>query len=298
MSRILLYPVKSCAGIELETANLTMRGLETLSSRPVRDREYLLVDSFPEKSTGYHKGLTQRDRGLQKMVLITPRIRGGKVQLGWDNQDMIELPCSDRGKELSVRVHLSFARGIDQGDEVARLLSDYLQKSVRLVRASPSFPRMAGQNYVKNDNQLSWQDAYSVNWLFEESVEEVRSMLGRELSHKNFRPNIVCSGGTPSLEHSFYHVQFGVVSGIQPKPSSRCMIVNVDYKTGIMPRTMPLTLQVLFDSYNWKDINKQMQAIFAENFLPSAQGRIEKFSDVFALSWRDPPLVYGKKVAS
>ena len=295
IAHLRLYPVKSCAGIELESANVTNRGLETFSSHPVRDREYMVVDADPEIGSRHHKFLTQRDRGLQKMSLIKPRLRDGRLVLTWDNQDQVEVPGILAGKELPVRVHSYLAKGVDQGDEVAKMLSDYLHRSVRLVRASGSFSRMASQHYVKNDNALSWQDAYSVTWLFLESVSQFQETLGRDISYMNFRPNIVGSGGAANLEHLFYHVGFRTLVGIQPKPSTRCMIVNVDQEIGVMSKEKPLPLQVLYDHFNWIDMNGQKQAIFAENFLPTSEGKIDRFDDIIALSVRDPPLVYGER---
>lgn len=294
ISRIHLYPVKSCAGIELESASMNTRGLETVSRRPVRDREYVIVEAHPERNTVHHKALTQRDRGLQKMCLITPRIHGDKLKLGWNNQDMTDISDAPAGKELPVRVHRSFATGIDQGDEVAKLLSDYLSRPVRLVRASGRFSRMSAQDYVKNDNPLNWQDAYSVNWLFEESVVKVGELLGRDVPYLNFRPNIVCSGGSANLEHSFYHVEFDGVKGMQAKPCTRCMMTNVDWKSGTMPTTKPLPLSVIYDNFGWLDLNNQRQAIFAENFLPGTGGIVKRNGKVIASSLRDPPLLYGR----
>jgi uncharacterized protein len=294
ISHINLYPVKSCAGIELESARMTTRGLETISYRPIRDREYVVVDAYPEMKTAHHKALTQRDRGMQKMSLITPQLHNGGLKLGWKGQDMVEIPRIEGGKEIPVRVHHSFATGVDQGDEVAKLLSDYLSKPVRLVRASGPFNRLSSQNYLKNENPLSWQDAYSINWIFEETIARLGKLLGREISFQNFRPNITCSGGSENLEHSFYHVAFDEVKGIQPKPCTRCMIVNIDWESGTMPVTSPLPLKAIFDNFSWLDIENKRQAIFAENFLPSTEGVVRRNDEVTAFSLRDPPLLFGK----
>ena len=294
ITRMLLYPVKSCAGIEILSARVTKQGLETISPKPLRDREYMLVDANPETATRCHKFLTQRDRGLQKMAMVTPSLRDGKLEVSFEGQDRIDIPDIVVGKELPVRVHAYHVTGVDQGDQIAKMLSDYLNKSIRLVRASGSFIRSASQHYVKNDNSLNYQDAYSVNWLFEESVCELQDYLIRDITYLNFRPNIVASGGAASSELAYYHVSMDGIEGFQPKPSTRCMIPNVDYETGKMQNGKRLPLQAIYENYNWIDKDGQRQAIFAENFLPNSEGEIHKSGEIEGLSLRDPPLSYGK----
>lgn len=294
ISHIRIYPLKSCAGIELERARATKRGLETVSPKPLRDREYMLVDAVPEMATRCHKFLTQRDIGLQKMAFVTPSLRNDRLELSFDRQDRIEILDIAVGKELPVRVHTSHTTGVDQGDKIAKMLSDYLSRSIRLVRASGSFHRSASQYYVTNDNTLNYQDAYSVNWLYEESVTELQSYLDRKISYLNFRPNIVASGGDANSEHSYYHVRLDGVEGFQPKPGTRCMIPNVDHEAGKMLNGKKLPLHAIYENYNWVDKDGQRQAVFAENFLPSNEGEIHRLGEIEALSLRDPPLFYGK----
>ncbi len=294
ITHLLIYPVKSCAPTELRSARVTKRGLETISPKPIRDREYMLVDATPETATRWHKFLTQRDRGLQKMALVTPSVRNDKLELSFEGQDRIEIPDIVVGKELPVRVHAYRVTGVDQGDQIARMLSDYLNRPIRLVRASGSFSRSTSQHYVKNDNTLSYQDAYSVNWLYEESVAELQNYLSHEISYLNFRPNFVASGGAGNSEHAYYHVRLDGVEGFLLKPSTRCMIPNIDHKNGKMLNGKRLPLQVIYENYNWIDKDGQRQAIFAENFLPSNEGKIHKSGEIEVLSLRDPPLHYGK----
>lgn len=294
ITHLFIYPVKSCAPMELQSARVTKRGLETISPKPIKDREYMLVDAIPETATGCHKFLTQRDRGLQKMTMITPSMRVDRLELSMEGQDRIEIPDIAVGKELPVRVHAYRVTGVDQGNLIAKMLSDYVNRPVRLVRASGSFSRSASQHYVKNDSTLSYQDAYSVNWLYEESVAELQNYLRHEISYLNFRPNFVASGGSANSEHAYYHVRLDGVEGFLPKPSTRCMIPNVDHETGKMPNGKRLPLQAIYENYNWIDKDGQRQAIFAENFLPSNEGEIHKSGEIEALSLRDPPLHYGK----
>lgn len=73
------------------------------------------------------------------------------------------------------------------------------------------------------------------------------------------------------------------------------MILNVDQETGVIPKKSPLHLQVIYDNFKWIDKIGQKQPIFAETFLPTTEGRVDKSDDIMALSERDPPLVYEKR---
>jgi uncharacterized protein YcbX len=110
----------------------------------------------------------------------------------------------------------------------------------------------------------------------------------------NFRPNIVASGGSPNLEHAFFHLAFGEIRGVQPKPSTRCMITNLNQERGLFETRLFLPLKVIYQNFNWKDKTGRKQAIFAENFLPEAEGIIKRSYKVIALSEREPPLDYGR----
>lgn len=293
IAHLFIYPIKSCAPLEVESANLTMQGLETISSTHVKDREYMIVDERLEAGTNHHKFVTQRDRGAQKMALITTSINHGNLQVAWKGQDVVNVGDFTTGGELRVRIHSSLVTGVDMGDKIAKMLSDYLGRRVRLVRATGSFRRKANQNYIQNENTLCYQDAYSMNWLFLESVLELRGLLGGYLSFANFRTNMVAEDGSPNQEHLYYHLRLGKVEGIQPKPSTRCMIPNVDQRTGTLALDDALPLKTIFKNYNWIDKDGRRQAIFAENFLPSNEGVINVNDEVIALSEREPRIAYG-----
>ena len=62
LSELHLYPIKSCAGITLREATVTVAGL---MSEQIYDREWMIVDKDGE-------ALTQRE--YPKMALITPRM--------------------------------------------------------------------------------------------------------------------------------------------------------------------------------------------------------------------------------
>ena len=191
---------------------------------------------------------------------------------------------------MTVKVHKAVVSAVDQGEPVARWLSEHLGLRVRLVRASGSFHRLASQNYMQNTNPILFQDAYPIHWFMQESVDELSAIAGQEIPWTRFRPNIVGEGGEPQAEHRMYEGMMGEVRFVQPKPCTRCPVTTVDQDEGERRGTEPLT-----SLSTYKRWGKTSEVLFGENVLPLSNGLIRVGDDISQLSARNPPLVYGRQ---
>jgi uncharacterized protein len=290
VSHIAIYPVKGCARVELQSAQVSRMGLKG-------DREYMVVRE-EAGADGVHPFLTQRDKrsreearpqSLAILALIKPEIRDDALRLTWKGSDPIAVARDQHvGGEVKVMIHKEVVSAVDQGEPVARWLSEHLGLKVRLVRASGAFHRLARQNYMPNTNQIMFQDAYPIHWVMQESVHELSTIAGREIPWTRFRPNIVGEGGEAQAEHEIHEGTIGEVHFVQPKPCTRCPVTTVDQEIGEKRGTEPLTS--LSKYKKWK---RTGETIFGENILPLQSGLISVRDDIFELSARDPPLVYG-----
>jgi uncharacterized protein len=290
VSHVTIYPVKGCARVELQSARLSLMGLEG-------DREYMVVQE-ETGNDGVHPFVTQRDKrsreeakpqSLAILSLIKPEITDDALRLTWKGSDPIEITRDQHlGDAMNVMIHKEVVSAVDQGEPVARWLSEHLGVNVRLVRASGAFYRLARQNYMANTNQIMSQDAYPVHWVMQESVNELAEIAGHEIPWTRFRPNIVGEGGKPQVDHEIYEGRIGEVYFVQPKPCTRCPVTTVDQEVGEKRGTEPLT-----SLSSYKRWNKTGETIFGENILPLRSGLIRVGDEISELSARHSPLVYG-----
>jgi uncharacterized protein len=292
VSHIAMYPVKGCARVELQSARVGLTGLEG-------DREYMVIREEVE-ADGVHPLVTQRDKrrredaapqSLAILALIRPEISDNELRLTWRGSDPIAVARGQHaGQEMKVRVHKEVVWAVDQGEPVARWLSEHLEANLRLVRASGSFSRLAKQNYMSNTNHIMFQDAYPIHWIMQESVDELSVRVGQEIPWTRFRPNIVGEGGEPQVEHEMFEGMIGEVRFVQPKPCTRCPVTTVDQDAGEKRGNEPLAS---LSSYRRWD--KTSEVIFGENILPLQEGLIKVGDEISELSSRNPPLVYGRQ---
>jgi uncharacterized protein YcbX len=118
LSGIYIYPIKSAAGIALETAQVGKRGFQY-------DRQWMVVDE-----TG--KFLTQRQ--YPRMALITVRLEGDQLVVKAPNKEILSIPLQIESPErLPVQVWNDVCDAIPLGEEVSQWFSEFLEISCQLV---------------------------------------------------------------------------------------------------------------------------------------------------------------------
>jgi uncharacterized protein YcbX len=188
---------------------------------------------------------------------------------------------------MSVRVHHDVVWSEDQGETVARWLSENLGVKTRLVRIGAAFHRLAGQKYMQNTNSIRFQDAYPIHWVTQESVDELSAVAGQQIPWTRFRPNFVGECGTPRLEHVIHEGTIGGIRFVQPKPCSHCPVTTVDQEAGEKKDNEPLTS--LSTYVRWE---RTRETIFGENILPLESGVVAIGDPITQTSARSPPLAY------
>ena len=122
VARLFVYPVKSCAGVELTEALLAETGLDL-------DRAWMVVDAQGQF-------LTQRE--WPRMALIRPQIRLGDVVLRAPGMLALHLSIDEVVSRTRVRVWKDELDAWDMGDIASQWFSDFLgQPGLRLARFDP-----------------------------------------------------------------------------------------------------------------------------------------------------------------
>ena len=236
LSQLILYPIKSCAGMAVEEAVATVSGL---FAQGVHDREWMLVDAQGQF-------LTQRE--YPRMATIVPRVAGAALEVTAPGMPPLRLPLlSDAGAPARrVQIWDDAVDASDCGEAAAAWFGAALQADCRLVRFRPGLERPTSVKWTGGaPSSARFADAYPLLLIGAAALDEINARLlaaGREaLPMNRFRPNLVVEGTDPFEEDYTESLSAdGIV--IKPvKPCARCPIPAIDQATG-MPGPDPLDI--------------------------------------------------------
>lgn len=231
IARLFVYPIKSCAGVELPEVLLTETGLEF-------DRAWMVVDA----QGGF---VTQRE--LPRMALIQPTLKHMEMVLRAPGMLALHIAFDRVEKPVRVKVWRDEVAAYDMGDIAAQWFSDFLSEpgrpqTLRLVRFDPEQKRlsnMAWTDGVEAENQFA--DGFPLLVTSEASLAELNDKLlaagHAAVTMARFRPNIVLAGIEAQDEDRVETMHVATAEGqarLQPaKPCPRCPIPDIDPLTAV-----------------------------------------------------------------
>jgi len=234
IARLFVYPVKSCAGVELREAVLTETGLDL-------DRAWMVVDA---------QGRFVTQRQLPRMALIRPQLKVHEVVLRAPGMLALHLAIDAVEEPATVRIWNDEVTAYDMGGVAAQWFSDFLEQPLRLVRFDPEQRRLSNRQWTGDAEALNqFSDGFPLLVLTEAAVDELNARLAAAghgpVGVERFRPNILLSGLPAHAEDGLRQLRIGADAPVQlalVKPCPRCPIPNVDPATGA---TSPEVLQTL-----------------------------------------------------
>jgi uncharacterized protein len=224
IARLFVYPVKSCAGVELSEAVLTETGLDL-------DRAWMVVDE---------KGEFVTQRELPRMALVRPQLKHYEVVLRAPGMLALHLAIDSVEHPIEATLWDEAVPAFDMGDVAAQWFTDFLGRKLRLVRFDPEHRRLSSREWTGDlevPNQFS--DGFPLLVLGEASLEELNGRLAAAghapVGIERFRPNIVLAGLEAHDEDRVDVLRITADGGevrLRPvKPCPRCPIPNVDPAT-------------------------------------------------------------------
>jgi uncharacterized protein len=227
LSGIYVYPIKSAAGIAVETAKVEARGLHY-------DRRWMLVDK-----TG--KFLTQRQ--LPRMAVITVQLEPNCLIVNAPEKETLFIPLNLNSQEKRlVQVWDDVCEAIPVGKEAQEWFSDFLKVSCQLVYMPESCSRRVDDSYAINNNLVSFADGFPFLLISEASLQYLNKRLINPVTINRFRPNLVISGCEPYSEDNWRLIRIGSIRFHVVKPCPRCSIVTVNQAKGIQEKEPLQTL--------------------------------------------------------
>lgn len=232
ISALFVYPIKSCAGVQVEEAIMTETGLEF-------DRAWMVVDDKGEF-------LTQRE--LPRMALIQPQLKHYEMVLRAPGMLALHIKLDEVEAPVRVSVWDDEVAAFDMGAVAAQWFSDFLGVKARLVRFDPGHKRLSSRAWTGDVQALNqFSDGFPLLVISEASLAQLNARLATSgslaVSMSRFRPNIVlaalnaASDQTPHDEDRLdvLHIATGQGSlQLKPvKPCPRCPIPNIDPTTAL-----------------------------------------------------------------
>ena len=220
-----LYPVKSCRGLTVAEATVTAAGLE-------HDREWMIV-------TEDGRFLTQREE--PRLALVATSLDAAALTLSGLGAGSISVPLVLRGEAREVTVWRDRCIGLDQGDEPARWLTEWLGRAVRLVRFDAGQRRLSDAAWTGGiEAQNRFSDGFALLAISLASLADLNSRLARPLPMDRFRPNLVLDGLPPYGEDALGDLVAGELRLRRVKPCTRCRITTTDQTTAAVDGEEPL----------------------------------------------------------
>jgi uncharacterized protein YcbX len=236
IDRLFVYPVKSCAGIEVREALVTETGLDL-------DRAWMVVD----ESGGF---VSQRE--LPRMALVRPQLKLNEVILRAPGMLALHLSMDIVEEPMRVRVWDDEVAAFDMGAIAAQWFSDFLGRKLRLVRFDPEHRRLSNLQWTAGAEALNqFSDGYPLLLASTASLEQLNAKLAAKghalVGIERFRPNIVLSGLEAHDEDRLDLLHIATEEGevqLRPvKPCPRCPIPNIDPATAAVDPMVSDTLQ-------------------------------------------------------
>ena len=234
ISQLIVYPIKSCAGVQVQEALLLETGLEF-------DRAWMVVDERGDF-------LTQRE--LPRMALIQPQLKYHEMVLRAPGMLALHVKLDEVEEPVRVRVWDDEVAAFDMGKVAAQWFTDFLGTTARLVRFDPEHKRTSDLQWTGGIEALNqFNDGFALLVISEASLAQFNGKMlaggAAAIGMASFRPNIVlgdlagAAEGSAMAAHDedrldVLHIATSEgVAQLKPvKPCPRCPIPNIDPATG------------------------------------------------------------------
>lgn len=258
VSRIFVYPIKSCAGIEIGEADVGPRGLDG-------DRRYMIVDA-------HGRFVTQRQ--FPQMALIEPAFVPNGFKVTAPGCEPLELPAAmtagiGGATDCSVRIWRQAVEATLAPSDVNIWFSGVLGFACGLAFMADDQHRPVENEAAAFDDEVSFADGAPLLLISEASLADLNARLDTPVAVRNFRPNLVVTADAPFAEDRWQSITVGEVGFDVAWPCSRCIMTTVDPATGER-RSDGEPMRTL-RAFRQRGRN----VYFGQNLLPRRLGRIE-----------------------
>ena len=221
---LFIYPVKSCAGIRVDSADLWETGLYL-------DRLWMVVTD---------DGRFVSQRTLPRLALVSTALRFETLQLRAPGMLRLDIPIGgfDYAPERRIEVEVWGNRvaAFAENELVNTWFSRFLDMPVRLVRIDPDFRRICNRDWTKEHEAITqFADGYPLLVISKGSLDDLNRRLQAAgqpaVPMERFRPNLVIDGIDAYGEDHLATLGTAAYQFRLVKPCARCAMPCVDQQT-------------------------------------------------------------------
>lgn len=271
-----VYPIKSCRGFQVDSAQLLPTGLDL-------DRNWMFITAQSGEF------ITIRNNSKMTLIRTSYDAESDELCVSVADETKFVIPAHPAAEWLRQNTELRKA-GIwgQQTDaweypaSMTQPISDFLNEDVRLVYKGPT-PRVlrgcGAPEHLGRTEAVKFADMMPVLVASTRSIEELNSRLAEageeEIDIERFRPNIVIRGGEPWAEDSWktvrVHGEQGPLELDVVCRCLRCQVPNVDPDTAEKNPRQPWNKLV---SYRRIDPGLRHKPSFGMLCVPKAAGSV------------------------
>ena len=213
ISALYVYPIKSMAGIALQSAQITETGFAF-------DRFWMLVDEGGQF-------ITQREFPIMALFKLQFVEEGIEVTFNGESITVCKEPQGTENIECQIWEDTLIA--LKEPSKISKWFSKHLGISVSLVRLADHSNR-----YVKRHApaKVHFPDSSPYLVIGEASLHLLNEKLNNPVEMDRFRPNIVFHGGEPHDEDTWKRIQIGGSFFKSTKACPRCTVTTINQRTG------------------------------------------------------------------
>ncbi len=272
VTQVNVYPIKSAAGISLESAIIEERGFQ-------HDRRWMLIDTDGQF-------MTQRQH--PRMALIHVGLMKDHLLVNASGMEPLIVPFESVVRNsIPVVIWDDTVQASFVGHDCDDWFSSFLNFPCHLVQMTDSSERRIDPEFNPGRKQVSFADAFPFLLIAEESLADVNARLMQQFPMNRFRPNIVVRGAGPFAEDSWKLIHIGKIPFQVVKPCARCTITTVNQDTA-ETGVEPLRTLAAFRSHENK-------VLFGQNLIAGGAGEIKVADQIKIVSVKEKTIEYSSQ---
>ena len=250
VKELYIYPVKSLAGISVQTAKAEEMGFEN-------DRRWMLIDEENQL-------ITQREH--PELSQFYPKIKEDKIAISHQDSTHEFFIGESINEPIFSKVWDDESKVVEVNKATSRWFSKELGFGCKLVKIINKGDRKHNSSRLNQTLDVSLADAYPYLLIGSESLDQLNEKLKEKITMQRFRPNIVISTVVAHEEDFFDTFQIGNLKFKNAKPCGRCVMVNNNPQTASVSKEPLKTLSTYRTSNN--------NVYFGTNILCLNEGKI------------------------